>query len=271
VESLDLSLEAEPGRSALAHTSQTSALVVFSVQDRDGNALGGVSLALAPANGPVRTVLTDSAGRAIIPAVDPGRATVKSLAIGYKPGELFIPLDAGRNTVPLILDAARIPTLATIRVIGDREMLARHQEFELRRSMRQTTLSITAEEIARRNPTDTWQMLTNVPSMRVNQYGAGGAPGVYAMSTRETPIVQRKGSVGGGVSTPCWYRVMVDGVVLQDPMPDLSQVLPTPGDVHGIEIFAGLATIPPQYSGPVTDSDGNPKSKSCGLIAVWTK
>lgn len=269
VESLDLSLVPDAATGVMVHTTQTTALVVFSVQDRDGNALGGVMLDLAPVTGPVRRVVTDSAGRAIIPSVDPGRAKVNSLAIGYKPGELYVPLDAGRNTVPIILDGAHIPTLATIRVIGNREMLARHQEFEMRRTMRQTTRSITAEEIAERNPADTWQMLTNVPSMRVTQFGAAGSPGIYAISTRETPVVQRKG--GGGVTMPCWYRVMVDGVLLQDPMPDLGQLLPKPGDVHGIEVFAGLATIPPQYAGPVIDGDGNQRSKSCGLIAVWTK
>jgi hypothetical protein len=270
VESFDMSLHQAAVRSRMAHASQTTALVVFTVQDHDGNALGGVTIDLAPNNGSAQKVVTDSAGRAIIPSVEPGRAKVSSLAIGYRPGEIFVPLDAGRNTVPLILDAARIPTLATVRVIGDREMLLRHQEFEMRRSMHQTSVSITAEDIASRNPADTWQMLTNVPSMRVNQYGAGGAPGVYAMSTREMPVVQRKGG-SGGVSSPCWYSVMIDGVVLHDPMPDLSQVLPQPGDVHGIEIFAGLATIPPQYAGPVDDGNGNLKSKSCGLIAVWTK
>jgi hypothetical protein len=259
-----------PRASGTARMVQTSALVVFSVQDRAGNALGGVRLDVIPADGKEREVVTDSSGRAIVPAIEPGRSRVTSLAIGYRPGELFVPLEPGRNTVPLILDAARIPTLATVRIIGDRPVLARHQEFETRRSLRQTTASITAEDIAKRNPVDTWQMLTNVSSMRVIQYGAG-APGVFAMSTRENRIVQRRDAVGGGISSPCWYRVMLDGVMLQDDMPDLSNVLPPPGDVHGIEVFAGLATIPVQYVRSIPDATGGLKSNACGLIAVWTK
>jgi len=270
VASVDLSLHSVASGGSAARTARTSALVVFSVEDRNGNSLAGVTLDLVPANGPARRVVTDSAGRAIVPAIEPGRARVSSLGMGYRPGELLVPLDVGRNTVPLILDAVRIPVLATIRVIGDREVLARHQDFESRRSLRQTTVSITAEDIAKRNPVDTWQMLTNVPSMRVIQYGSG-APGVFAMSSREQRVVQRRDGSGGGTSVPCWYRVMIDGVTLPDAMPDLSTVLPTPSDVHGIEVFAGLATIPPQYNSMVADGQGGSKSPACGLIAIWTK
>lgn len=267
--SVDFSLRSIAAGGNSERAPQTSAVVVFSVEDRNGNVVGGVTLDIVPSNGPARRVVTDSAGRAIVASMAPGRARVNSLAIGFKPGELFVPLDVGRNTVPLILDGARIPTLATIRVIGDRTMLARHQEFEWRRAQHQATVSITADDIERRNPVETWQMLTNVPSMRVIQ-GAGMA-GVYAMSTRETPVVQRQDGLGGGSSVPCWYRVMLDGVLLPDAQPDLSNVLPNPHEIHGIEVFAGLATIPPQYNNRITDSRGNTRSNSCGLILVWTK
>jgi hypothetical protein len=268
--SVEFTLRVVVRKGGAARPERTSALVVFSVEDRAGNALGGITLDIVPANGPARRVVTDSAGRAIVPAVAPGRARVTSLAIGYRPGELNVPLDAGRNTVPVILDAARIPTLATVRVIGDREVLARHQPFESRRSLGQTTVSITAEDIEKRNPVDTWQMLTNVPAMRVIQYGAG-VPGVFAMSTREQPVVRNRGAPGGLSTAPCWYRVMLDGLMLPDLMPDLSIVLPVPSEVHGIEVFAGLATIPPQYNGAVSDGQGGSRPNSCGLIAIWTK
>jgi hypothetical protein len=178
-----------------------------------------------------------------------------------------VPLEVGRNTVPMVLDEVRVPTLATIRIIGDREVLARHQEFEMRRALGMATASITAADIEKRNPTDTWQMLTTVSAMRVMEYGSG--PGVFAMSTRERPVVL--GRQGGATSTPCWYRVMIDGVMLLDRMPDLSAVLPAPSDVHGMEVFAGLATIPPQYNSMVADGQGGARSNSCGLIVVWTK
>jgi hypothetical protein len=267
---VELALRAADGAGNPFRAPRTTALVVFSVEDRGGNALGGVTLHVLLANAAVREAVTDSAGHAIFPSVVPGRARVQSLAIGYRPGDVWVPLDGGRNTVPLILDAARTPTLATVRVIGDRQVLARHQDFEARRSAHQASASITAEDIDKRNPIDTWQMLTNIPAMRVIQYGSG-LQGVFAVSNREQPVVQRKGGPAGVMTVPCWYRLMLDGVLLPDPMPDLSSLLPPPSEVHGIEVFAGLATIPTQYSGTVTDGQGGTGALTCGLIAVWTK
>jgi hypothetical protein len=88
---------------------------------------------------------------------------------------------------------------------------------------------------------------------------------------------------------PCFMTVMVDGVLLAgDPPPSvprpsananssgdpiLSQPpggtfdltnLPPPDQIHGIEVFAGAASIPPQYNGAAN-------SKMCGLIAIWTR
>jgi hypothetical protein len=269
VASVDFTLRTIASGGGSARAPQTSAIVVFSVEDRNGNTLAGVTLEVTPAIGAPHKVVTDADGRAIVPALQPGRAKVNSLAIGYRPGEIFVPLDAGRNTVPMILDAVKIPTLATVRVIGDRTMLSRHQEFEARRAQHLTTVSITADDIDKRNPIETWQMLTNVASMRVTQ-GAGMA-GVYAMSNREQPVVRNLNGAGGGASVPCWYRVMIDNVLLPDAQPDLSLVLPNPHEVHGIEVFAGLATIPVQYNQRVTDAQGNTRSNTCGLIVVWTK
>jgi len=104
----------------------------------ESSAIGGVTLDIVPANGPARRVVTDSAGRAIVASMSPGRAKVNSLAIGFKPGEVFVPLDVGRNTVPLILDGARIPALATVRVIGDRTKLTADTDWQPRISIEDT-------------------------------------------------------------------------------------------------------------------------------------
>ena len=66
---------------------------------------------------------------------------------------------------------------------------------------------------------------------------------------------------------PCYLLVMVDGLVKNGvpgrPAFDLNQ-LPRPDEIHGVEVFAGAAMIPLQYSGM---GDG----KWCGMIAVWTR
>jgi hypothetical protein len=262
---LELVLRNASDPSGAGRSTRSTALVVISVVDRAGVALSDVSIEIAPGSGSLRHVATDSAGRAMVPALEPGAARIRTRRIGYRSGEVLVALDAGRNTLPLVLDEAKPPVLAAVRIIGDREILPRHQEFETRRLLRQTTASITAEDIEKRNPADTWQMLTTVSAMKVIPY----ASGVFAMSNRGQRAVQRKGAFGQ-ILVPCWYRLMIDGVALPDSMPDLGR-LPTPSQIHGIEVFGGPATIPPQYNSTIGGSQGDNGTNTCGLIAVWTK
>jgi hypothetical protein len=65
----------------------------------------------------------------------------------------------------------------------------------------------------------------------------------------------------------CYFAVMVDGQMLtpsgNDKAVDL-RLLPPPEEVHGLEVFSGPSSIPPQFGGVGVD-------KWCGLIAVWTR
>jgi len=242
-------------------------VVELTVLGPAGEPVSGVNLEVIPPRGPPRTLTTDSAGRALVPALAPGVVRVRARRIGYRPGEIAVALDAGRNTVPIVLDVVQPPLLAAVRVMGDREVLARHQEFETRRRLGQTTASITADDIEKRNPVATWQMLSDVRAIAINEL----AGAVYAASTRGSRLNKR------GVPKPCYYRLMVDGVEQRptstDLAPDLSN-LPPPSEVHGIEVFAGPATMPPQYNS-VNGGGGSPLAADatniCGLIAVWTK
>jgi hypothetical protein len=136
---------------------------------------------------------------------------------------------------------------------------ARLQEFETRRLNKAGTFFVTRGEIEKRSPVDAWQMLQHSPGIQIRAGGASGA-GMYAVTSRaaQTSLDNRK------PDAPCYLRVLIDGVMLPDPMPDLSHVLPKPSDIHGMEVWAGPASIPPQYGG----SGGG---KWCGMIAVWTK
>lgn len=249
---------------ASALPAQTQkATVEVSVKNREGAPIPGVAVELLPVDRKKVLVTTDSAGLAEFAGVEPGTAFVTTRKVGFKPGELRAGFAAGRNTLPIIVDAVAAPTLAAVRVVGNREVLARHQDFETRHLLGLASASITELDIEKRNPVDTWQMLTNVPSVKVASRGAG----TYVMSMRgKRPTLRNKLS---GLE-PCWMRVMVDGVALPDSMPDLSVVMPRPKEVHGIEVFAGPATIPLEYKSMLGGS-GDVGQGFCGLIAVWTK
>jgi len=146
-----------------------------------------------------------------------------------------------------------------VRVMGDRVVLARHAEFEARRLRHAATASITEEDIQRRHPSSTWQMLTNVSTLNVSDRSENGNNVVVATSRRALVSGIRD-------EVPCFMQVVVDGVpVAPDPTGRVNLGdLPPPSSIHGIEVFAGPASVPLQYK---TTRDG----AKCGLIAIWTR
>ncbi len=236
------------------HAQATRATVEVAATTRQGVALAGVAIEVTAVGGKTFTVVTDSSGRAQFADLDPGTTRVIARKIGFAPGGLFGPIGAGRNTFPLILDPVAAPTLAEVRIVAGREMLARHAEFEERHSAKLATASFTAADIRKRNVLRTWEMLRMVPSVAV----AGGRSGsVRAASTR----------------SPCDLRLIVDGVERTGPgnAPGDLGDLPPPSEIHGIEVFAGPASVPAKYNSPGRTSPTLGGISTCGLIAVWTK
>jgi len=237
--------------------SKGRALVEISVSQLAGPPLSDVTVEVI-ASGRTRRVVTGATGRALIPDVAPGVLTVRARRIGFKQGELAVRVEAGRNTIPILLSDADMPTLDTVRVVGNNRLIGirRNDEFEMRRQLHQSTVSFTEEDIKKRNVVDVWQMLTNVPSIRVIDSGK-----VTIESTRSNNVNP------DGSQSKCYMQVMVDGI-LRPPLPgdkglDL-RTLPKPNEIHGVEVFAGASTIPLQYG-------GTGANKWCGIIAIWTK
>ena len=58
----------------------------------------------------------------------------------------------------------------------------------------------------------------------------------------------------------CAMQVVIDGVPMPPRFP--LELLPTPREIAGIEVYSGPATTPAQFSG---------LDRRCGLIAIWTR
>jgi len=239
------------------------AMVEFSVTDDEGALVPGTTLDVETPDGATRTFSTGTTGRVLLPDAAPGRLTVRARKIGFRPGQIVVSIAAGRNTIPIIMSSAGFPTLDTVRIVGDeRKRNDRLDEFESRRLNAMATRSITRAEIIKRNPLDAWQMVTNVPSVKIAQMG-----GLVIARSMRVENAQLKSD------KPCYMRAMVDGVLLAEDtdldgggktfVTNLAN-LPPPEAIHGIEVFAGPASIPVQYG-------GSGSNKWCGLIAVWTR
>jgi hypothetical protein len=123
--------------------------------------------------------------------------------------------------------------------------------FRQRRAMGFGT-HITRRQIEARRPMYTTDLLRSVPGVELVGGGFGSRP-----------RVQMSRSVGRACST----QIFVDGMLVNRRGPgrwdDVRlDDLVSPGSIEGIEIYRGLASIPPEFLNP--DSD-------CGVIAVWTR
>ncbi|HMA23004.1 MAG TPA: carboxypeptidase regulatory-like domain-containing protein, partial [Gemmatimonadaceae bacterium] len=244
-------------RTAIGERPPARALVEIAVVALGGSPLPDATVEIV-GEGQTRTVVTGPRGRALVPDVAPGLLVVRAKHVGFKPGQLAVTVEAGRNTVPIILSVVSSPTLDTVRVVGDQRLsgLRRLDEFETRRINHTATVTFTRDDIIRRNPVDAWQMLTAVASVRIVD-----SAGVTAESTRSN-------NVNPDLSvSKCYMTIMVDGMIMnRNPRQqafDL-RLLPKPEEIHGIEVFAGPASIPVQYAGSGDD-------KWCGMIAIWTR
>jgi Carboxypeptidase regulatory-like domain len=220
-------------------------------------------------------VVTGDNGRFRIASLEPGAYIVIAHRLGYEPLSARVEVTIA-DTARVSFSLERITTaLDTVKVAGAR-LSVRFAEFESRLKNKEATAAFTREDILKVNPIDTWQMLSRVSALKLVPAGANG--GWWAVSTRAMRV-----SAAG--ATPCFMSVMVDGVLMAgDPSPstktkpgggdptlneapsgtfDLTN-LPSPDQIHGIEVFGGPASIPPQYNGA-----GN--AKMCGLIAIWTR
>lgn len=226
--------------------ASTEASVTVTVTDGAQRPLRDVQVTLSGSVGDARKLRTDSTGRAAAPRLPAGVYGVDVRKVGYTSGTLSVDLEPGQNTIPLVLEKSAVPQLSTVRVVGDRVVVARHMDFERRRAAGEPNTVITEDEIDQRKPPHSWQLLTRVPSLLViDSLGA-----VYARSSRMSRYM-------------CWPRVAIDGKVLQG-RPNLAVELPPPSEIYGIEVYAGSARMP-------IDISGEGDQRFCGVIMVWTK
>ncbi len=212
-------------------------------------------------------VVTSENGRFLLTDLAPGPYILVAQRLGFEPTSLRTTIGGAETSRTLSIMLERVGTaLDTVRVKAAKRALARHQEFETRRLNHDATASFTADDINKRNPTSTWQILTAVSAINVADRQEEGNDVVVATSRRGmiTNVLASDKKKG---NQPCFLKVMVDGVAMpsDDPRGFTNlKTLPVPASVYGIEVFAGPASIPPQYSGAGDQ-------KYCGLIAIWTK
>lgn len=196
-------------------------------------------------------ITTTANGRFRFQRVPPGQYLVVVRRIGYAPTSGIIQVPSADTLRVSYMLARSVSVMDTIRT-RERRVSLRTLEFETRRAQGVGQF-LTQEDIERRGSVQISDYLRSMRGVDVQRQTQEAFGGTIAFSRREG------GSFSSGAGA-CAMQVVVDGIIM--PQFFNLDLLPSPKQIAGVEVYSGAATVPPQFGG---------NDRRCGLIAVWTR
>lgn len=234
---------------SICHAHGQQATFVGVVADSlTGEPLAGAYVSLANEE---QTIVTGMNGRFELGGVRTGDVTVQIRRPGFRTGSVHFEITVTRpTTVDLgtVVLSPLVVELDPVVVEGtelDRELI--RIGFFQRMGTEHGTF-LTREDIERRNPRNTTDLIRRIPGFRVTQGGVGSS----VSGGRGVPGISQ------GFSS-CDIDYYIDGVHADGSVID--DVLPQA--IAAMEVYTGAATIPPAFR-----LSGNPK---CGVVVIWTR
>jgi TonB family protein len=210
------------------------------VRDSSG---GGIASAEVIIAGTGLRAYTNGQGEFRLTNVPAGPVTVGVRRLGFVPALASIVVVANEPAVMSVIVAPLAQSLATVVVRGDRrfEDYGRMAGFYQRRARSSGGHFITREQIDQRNPAQLTDLFRSVPGARIH-------------SSTFNNVVRFRGM-------RCAPLVWLDGFPATAGEFDLDTL--DPYIVEGIEVYLGVATVPPEFRW--VRGGG-----SCGAIVIWT-
>ncbi len=209
------------------------------IRDSLGHGISGAQVMLASGGD---TVQSDLRGRFELTRVPAGDQDVVVRRLGFRPESRAVFVEAGGRFEVMVELAAAIQRMAPVVVNGRENLRGPIVGFYTRMDRGQGRF-FTGETIDQRRLYTMRDLMRNVPGARVE-------------TVRGRLYVRLRGST----APP---KVFLDGVRMQAGESDLA--LLEPRSFAGIEIYSGIATIPPEFN------VGNIAGQSGGVIVVWTR
>lgn len=218
---------------------QTALIVVF-VTDSSNKPLSGADVQVL---GTTARGDTDDQGRVALRAATPGKYILRIRRLGY--AELLTPLSLSYRLIephyrllPVATDLQKVVVRASELKPERYAGTTRFDAFYRRRSQGLGTF-LTREMIDARNAQKSEDLLRMITGVRIRYRGS-------------TPSVQflRCDNV----------NVYIDGIRSHDAFRDFFALSPL--DIEAMEVYHGLATVPPEFS---------PEPNDCAAIVVWTR
>jgi hypothetical protein len=219
-----------------------SARLAGIVQNAQGHPLAGAQVMVW---GSGISGSTGDDGSFTLAGLPAGTQALEARYVGYAPRRVVVDLASNQTrSVTVTLDE-RTEVLDQVTVYGKERKGRRDINGFLERRKHGTGHFFTRADIAQMRPFEFTDIMRRVPGIKL-------VPTSYFDYT----ILSSRG-VGVNPSGTCQPTSFVDGARLVDDTGINTMI--RPGDIAGIEVYAGPSEVPPQYS------DGN-----CGSILIWT-
>lgn len=199
--------------------------------------------------------LTDGAGHATLVTDRDAPETVVIVASGFSRYQR----DLGRWTedylaieVPLRPVVQQLAGVAVSAAGATTRPTGRLADFERRRDLGKGRY-ILREEIERRGNTRASDLFRGMTGLRVVDSASSRL--VISSRAAQASLVSRS------ANNDCVVPIAVDGVLKEG---SFQLDLLSPADIHGIEVYTGIGSIPPEFS-------SMQRNAWCGLIIVWTR
>lgn len=200
------------------------------------------------------TTTSNEKGEFVVEVPAAGRVTLHVRRLGYD--SLSTDVDLGVPERGVVVELHRVAqTLDTVAVATrPASWSAKVEGFEHRLARKNGGTFFTRDEIERRNPLVTSEVVRRAQGVRVID-----SMGVRLFaSARGNKLVD---GPRGRKSVPCIMRVGIDGQIMEWGFA-ADQIAPT--EIYGIEVYSGPATVPREYASQVADG-------FCGLVMIWTR
>ena len=229
-----------PGAAHAQNAQQAS--VVAIVADSTGKPVPEAEVSV---DGTSARAVTNADGRATLSGIPLGRRKLRVRRLGFRESITDLNLTAPssfESRVALRPIAAVIERVVVRDAAAKPARLARTTKFDqfYERRARESGTFLTREDIDRRDPDRTIDLFHAVAGIRVT----------YRGMIPQVSFARCKNGV----------QVFIDGQRLNDGMTEVMQL--HPHQIEAIEIYHGLASVPPQFI---------PKPSDCAAIVVWTR
>jgi TonB family protein len=221
-------------------SAQSGAVITGTVHDSAGRPIPGVELGVV--GGGLRG-RTDDRGEYRLAGIVAGPATLVARRIGYKPYSHSLQLVATEEHIVDIVLLSSPEVLDAVSVTAQRQVYDSRLAGFNARLQQKVGHFVTRDRIDRANSSTLSDMLREIPGVKIGPIRNEGRA-IRLRGASCAPLV----FVDGFPATAGEFDV--DIIDLQS--------------VEGIEVYAGLGSIPPEFNGP-RDLD------RCGVIAIWSR